>query len=74
MFAFPVLSIAVEAARGNSLQSAALVGGVFYGLAGVNHALESQRNSFENVAMVSDLGVAVVLLAVCGMSVRRSQA
>ena len=47
---------------------AALAGGVFYALAGINHALQAHRNRLENVAMVSDLLVAAILLAVCGIS------
>jgi hypothetical protein len=43
----------------------ALAGGIFYGLAGVNHALQAHRNRLENVAMVSDLFAALVLLWVC---------
>lgn len=43
----------------------ALAGGIFYGLAGINHLLQGHRNPLENVAMVSDLFVAGVLLAVC---------
>jgi hypothetical protein len=42
--------------------AAALAGGVFYGLAGVNHLLQSHRNRLENVAMASDLFVSLVLL------------
>lgn len=42
----------------------AVVGAIFYGLAGVNHALQAHRNRLENVAMVSDLFAAVVLAAV----------
>lgn len=45
---------------------AALVGGIFYGLAGINHAVQKHRNAKENVAMASDLFAAVVLLAFCG--------
>jgi hypothetical protein len=41
----------------------ALVAGVFYGMAGINHALERHRNRLENVAMVSDLFAAVLLLS-----------
>jgi hypothetical protein len=41
----------------------ALAGGIFYGLAGVNHAKRPHRNRLENMAMISDLFVAVVLLA-----------
>ncbi|RZL91071.1 MAG: hypothetical protein EOP82_13810 [Variovorax sp.] len=45
---------------------AALVGGIFYGLAGVNHALQAHRSAKENIAMAFDLFAAVVLLACCG--------
>jgi len=44
---------------------AALVGALFYGFAGVNHLRQPHRNRMENIAMVSDLFVAIVLLAVC---------
>jgi hypothetical protein len=40
----------------------AFVGFVFYGLAGVNHLTDHDRNRLQNVAMVSDLFVAAVLL------------
>lgn len=43
--------------------AAALAGGVFYGLAGANHVLQRHRGKFENVAMVSDLWAATILLA-----------
>lgn len=43
----------------------ALAGGVFYLLAGVNHVLQPHRNRLENVAMSSDLFVAIALLSVC---------
>ena len=41
----------------------ALAGGVFYALAGVNHALQTHRGKLESVAMVSDLWASAVLLA-----------
>jgi hypothetical protein len=44
---------------------AALVGGIYYGLAGINHVLHKRRNRLENVAMVSDLFAAYVLIACC---------
>lgn len=44
---------------------AALVGGVFYALAGVNHLSQHHRTRLEQVAMVSDLFAAVVLLVCC---------
>jgi hypothetical protein len=42
--------------------AAALAGGVFYGLAGVNHLFHAHRNRLENVAMVSDVFASIVLL------------
>src|ERR1700683_446508 len=42
-----------------------IVGTIFYGLAGINHVTHKQRNNLENVAMTSDLFVAVVLLVFC---------
>ena len=42
---------------------AALGGGVFFALAGINHLLQRHRNRLENLAMVSDLFAAVVLIA-----------
>jgi hypothetical protein len=43
----------------------ALAGGAFYALAGANHSLQSHRNVKEDVAMVSDLLVAAVLIVYC---------
>jgi hypothetical protein len=45
--------------------AAALAGGIFYGLAGINHAMQHHRNRLENVAMVSDLAAAAFLLVWC---------
>lgn len=42
--------------------AAALTGGVFYALAGLNHIRQPHRNQPETVAMISDLFAAVVLL------------
>ena len=42
---------------------AALCGGLFYGLAGVKHLVNSGRNQKQNVAMVSDLATFAVLAA-----------
>ena len=50
--------------------AAALGGGLFYLLAGINHALQKHRNRLENLAMVSDLFVGMILLCVCMTSVR----
>jgi hypothetical protein len=46
----------------------ALVGAIFYGLAGLNHLLHRPRNKMQNVAMVSDLFAGLVL-AVCCLAV-----
>jgi hypothetical protein len=51
--------------------AAALAGGLFYTLAGINHALQKYRNRLENVAMVSDLFVGLILLAVCSSAAVR---
>ena len=40
---------------------AAIVGGLFYGLAGIKHLTKGDRNATENIAMISDLFIAVVL-------------
>jgi uncharacterized membrane protein YkvI len=44
------------------LLPAAIAGTVLYGFAGVNHFLQKARGTNENVAMVSDVLVAVVLI------------
>jgi len=43
----------------------ALAGGVFYALAGLNHAIQPHRNRLENIAMTSDLFAAGLLFADC---------
>lgn len=42
----------------------ALAGGVFYTIAGIGHARKSGRARLQNIAMISDLFVGSVLLAV----------
>ena len=42
---------------------AALVGGLYYGLAGMGHAMRGERNQKENAALVSDVLIAMLLLA-----------
>ena len=50
----------------------ALAGGIFYGLAGANHAMQIHRNRLENVAMTSDLFVGIVLLVTyCSLALVR---
>jgi hypothetical protein len=46
-------------------KAAALVGALYYGLAGINHCFHKARNKLENVALVSDLFAAVVLAICC---------
>lgn len=43
----------------------AVVGALFYGLAGINHLLHPGRNKLQNVAMASDIFIAVVLVVFC---------
>lgn len=40
---------------------AAIVGGLYYGLAGVGHAMRGERNVKEQIALVSDLAIFVLL-------------
>jgi len=46
------------------LVPAAIVGGLYYGLAGAGHVFRSDRNFNEQTALVSDLMIFVVLAAV----------
>lgn len=57
---FGVLGIATLFAPG-WLRGAALAGAIFYLLAGVQHARVRHRDRDETVAMLSDLGIAIVL-------------
>lgn len=42
---------------------AAVTGGLFYGLAGIEHLLKRDRNATETIAMISDLWIFFVLAA-----------
>lgn len=42
-----------------------VVGGIFYGLAGINHALHGSRSKLQNAAMISDFFAAAVLATLC---------
>ncbi|HEX3603759.1 MAG TPA: hypothetical protein VHU43_06675 [Steroidobacteraceae bacterium] len=44
--------------------AAAMLGTIYYGLAGINHLFHSGRNRLQNLAMVTDL-FAALLLAIC---------
>jgi hypothetical protein len=43
----------------------AIIGAIFYGLAGINHVTHRHRNTLQNVAMTSDLFAAAVLVTIC---------
>jgi len=47
--------------NGGWIMPAAIVGGLFYGLAGAGHAFKKERNLLEDVAMYSDFFVFVIL-------------
>jgi hypothetical protein len=48
------------------LVPAGLAGGLYLALAGIKHLANNERTREENIAMVSDLGVAVVLAVALG--------
>jgi hypothetical protein len=48
-------------ARSEWIVPAAVVGGLYYGLAGAGHVFRSNRNFQENVALVSDLFIFILL-------------
>lgn len=50
--------------------AAALVGGAFYGLAAAHHILQPHRGRLQNIAMVSDVFAALVLLVSFGGLIR----
>jgi hypothetical protein len=43
---------------------AALCGGLYYGLAGIGHLVKGERNSHENIALISDLLIFALLACV----------
>ena len=45
------------------LVPAAIVGGLYYGLAGLGHVVKGERNAKENIAMLTDF-LAFIVLAV----------
>jgi len=49
----------------------AIIGAIFYGLAGINHLAHGHRNRLQNVAMTSDVFAASVLVTIClGITLR----
>jgi predicted DNA repair protein MutK len=49
----------------NWVTPAAMLGAIYYGLAGINHCFHKGRNQLQNVALVSDLFAASVLAICC---------
>ena len=49
----------------NWVTPAAMLGAIYYGLAGINHCFHRGRNRLQNVALVSDLFAASVLAICC---------
>lgn len=47
------------------IMAAALLGALYYGLAGINHCFHRSRNKLQNVALVSDLFAALLLASCC---------
>jgi hypothetical protein len=59
-------SVAVASLRAASwVTPAAMLGAIYYGLAGIIHCFHKGRNKLENVALVSDLFAALVLAICC---------
>jgi hypothetical protein len=56
---------ALSLIRPTWVPAAAVVGALYYGLAGVNHCFHPDRNKLQNVALVSDLFAAAVLAICC---------
>jgi hypothetical protein len=55
----------VSLAAPSWVMPAAMLGGIYYGLAGINHCFYKGRNKLQNVALVSDLFAAAVLATCC---------
>ena len=47
--------------RSDWITPAAIAGALFYALAGIKHLIKGERNGAENIAMISDLFIALVL-------------
>ncbi len=52
---------------------AAIVGGLFFGLAGAKHLTKGDRNANENIAMISDLWIFLVLAGFLAATAARSR-
>ena len=49
----------------------ALIAAIFYGIAGIRHAMAPKRNRNENIAMISDLAVFFIFAAYAGSAAVR---
>jgi hypothetical protein len=58
--------------RSEWIVPAAIAGGLFYGLAGIKHLINGNRNRTENIAMVSDLWIFIVLAGFLGAFMLRA--
>jgi formylmethanofuran dehydrogenase subunit B len=47
----------------NFVLPVAIIGAIFYGVAGIRHAMQKHRNANENMAMITDLFAALVFCA-----------
>ena len=56
---------ALSLLRPGWVSAAALVGALYYGLAGISHCFNQHRNKLENIALLSDLFAAAVLAICC---------
>ena len=61
-FAAGVIGI-ISLAKPSFTLPVAISATIFYGIAGIRHVAESNRNRNENVAMISDLFIALILAA-----------
>jgi hypothetical protein len=54
------------------VKAAAITGGLFYGLAGFKHLIKGDRNSIENIAMISDFWLFAVLAVYLAVAASRA--
>ena len=49
------------------IMPAVITGGLFFGMAGIRHVMSKERGGHEIVAMVSDLGIALIMAVYVGI-------
>ena len=64
-FITPRWLFVLAGATSYTVLAAALVGALYYGLAGINHCFHENRNRLQNLALASDLFAAAVLVICC---------